>query len=187
MTIKLGSLISQDVKDQLMAQAKFLRAWNYFMLVRYYGAVPLMTEETDVTAEVLNPTLARAPIAQVYDLIVNDLLFATQHLPPAWGADDRARPAADAAKTLLAKVYITMAGYPMNDPTNYVKARDMAKEVVEAGNYYLVPNVEDVFKLENEFGSEFMWGFHNSVEEYVIEPQIYLPGEMAGGWGDVQA
>ena len=48
---------------------------------------------------------------------------------------NRARPAADAAKTLLAKVYITMAGYPMNDPSNYVKARDMAKQVIDAGNY----------------------------------------------------
>ncbi len=175
-------VVAQDVKDQLMAQAKFLRAWNYFMLVRYYGDVPLITEATDVTSS----EIMRAPITEVYDLIVNDLLFATQNLPPSWGADDQARPAADAAKTLLAKVYITMAGYPMNDPTNYVKARDMAKQVVEEGNYSLVPNVEDVFKMENEFGTEFMWSFHNSTEEYVIEPQIYLPGEMAGGWGDVK-
>jgi hypothetical protein len=173
---------SEDVKNQLMAQAKFLRAWNYFMLVRYYGDVPLITETTDLT----KTDITRAPIADVYDLIVNDLLFATQNLPPVWSDEGKARPTADAAKTLLAKVYITMATAPMNDASKYANARDMAKQVIDAGNYSLVPNVEDVFKMDKEFGPEFMWSFHNSQEEYVIEPQIWLPGAMANGWGDVK-
>lgn len=174
--------VSQEDQDKLMGEAKFLRAWNYFMLVRYYGDVPLITETTDATS----PDLTRTPIAQVYDLITSDLLFAAQHLPPVWDADGRARPTADAAKTLLAKVYITMATAPMNDASNYLKARDMAKQVMDAGNYSLVPDVADVFKLDKEFGPEFMWSFHNSQEEYVIEPQIWLPGVMAGGWGDIK-
>jgi hypothetical protein len=173
--------VSQEIQDQLMAQAKFLRAWNYFMLVRYYGDIPLITETTDVKIDI-----ARTPIADVYSFIVSDLLFATQNLPVSWPAEGQARPTADAAKTLLAKVYITMATAPMNDASNYAKARDMAKQVIDAGNYSLVPNVEDVFKLDKEFGPEFMWSFHNSQEEYVIEPQIWLPGEMAGGWGDIK-
>ncbi|HQG77295.1 MAG TPA: RagB/SusD family nutrient uptake outer membrane protein [Bacteroidales bacterium] len=174
--------ISQEKADELMAQAKFLRGWNYFMLVRYYGGVPLIEETTDATRD----DIPRASVAEVYDLIVNDLLFATQHLPVKWGEENKARPAADAAKTLLAKVYITMAGFPLNETSNYAKARDMAKQVIDAGNYWLVPDVEDVFEMENTFGPEFMWCFHNSEEEYVIEPQIWLPGEMAGGWGDTR-
>ena len=173
---------SQEQKDELMAQAKFLRGWNYFMLVRYYGDIPLITETTDVVKE----EITRSPIADVYNFIVSDLTFATEHLPASWGADNRARPTQDAARTLLAKVYITMATAPMNDASNYAKARDMAKQVMDAGIYSLVPDVADVFKLENEYGPEFMWGFHNSPEEYVIEPQIWLPGDMAGGWGDVK-
>ena len=175
------STTAQEEQDILMAQAKFLRAWNYFMLVRYYGDVPLIIETTDVTST----EIIRAPIAEVYDLIANDMLFASQHLPAVWGSEDRARPTADVAKAMLSKVYITMATAPMNDASNYIKARDMAKQVMDAGNYSLVPNVADVFKLDKEFGPEFMWSFHNSPEEYVIEPQIWLPGEMAGGWGDI--
>mgnify|MGYP003817761121 CR=1 FL=1 len=174
--------ISQEKADELMAQAKFLRGWNYFMLVRYYGGVPLIEETTDATRD----DIPRASVAEVYDLIVNDLLFATQHLPVKWGEENKARPAADAAKTLLAKVYITMAGFPLNETSYYAKARDMAKQVIDAGNYWLVPDVEDVFEMENTYGPEFMWCFHNSEEEYVIEPQIWLPGEMAGGWGDTR-
>jgi hypothetical protein len=180
---KLGNSVEQEVKDQLMAQAKFLRAWNYFSLVRLYGDVPLITETTDV----INSELVRAPIADVYNLIVSDLLFATQNLPEEWPAEQNARPTADVARGILAKVYITMATNPMNDATKYAAARDMAKEVMDGGRYSLVPKVWDVFKMENEFGPEFMWSWHNSEEEYVIEPQIWLPGEMAGGWGDVTA
>lgn len=176
------STTPQEDQDILMAQARFLRGWNYFMLVRYYGDVPIISEITDVTST----EITRAPIAEVYDFIVNDMLFATQHLPEVWGSENRARPTSDVARAMLAKVYITMATAPMNDASNYVKARDMAKQVMDAGNYSLVPDVADVFKLESEFGPEFMWSFHNSPEEYVIEPQIWLPGEMAGGWGDVK-
>jgi hypothetical protein len=158
---QLGSSVTQEVKDQLMAQAKFLRAWNYFFLVRYYGDVPIITETTDVVAD----KIVRAPVADVYNFIVSDLLFATQHLPVAWGEDKKAVPTMDVAKALLAKVYITMA---------------------TAHNYSLIPDVADVFKLENGNGPEMMWSFHNSAEEYVIEPQIWLPGDMAGGWGDVK-
>jgi starch-binding outer membrane protein, SusD/RagB family len=180
---KLGTSVSQDVKDQLMAQARFLRGWNYFFLARLYGDVPLITENTNVVTE----EITRAPLADVYAFIVEDMLFATQHLPVSWPGDQQARPTADVAKTMLAKVYITMAGFPLQDASKYVNARDMAKQVMDAGNYHLVPVVEDVFKLENTFGPEMMWSFHNSPEEYVIEPQVYLPGDMANGWGDITA
>jgi len=175
--------VTDEVKNQLMAEGRFLRAWNYFTLVRLYGDIPLIDETTDLA----NAEILRTPVADVNDFIVEDLLFATQYLPVSWSDEDKARPTMDVAKTLLAKVYITMATAPMNDASKYADARNMAKEVIDAGNYQLVPNVEDVFKMENEFGPEFMWSFHNSEEEYVIEPQIWLPGEMAGGWGDVTA
>jgi hypothetical protein len=103
----------------------------------------------------------------------------------SWPDVNQGRPSVDAAKTLLAKVYITMAGFPMNEPSNYAKARDMAKQVIDAGTHSLVPEVDKVFALENSYGSEMLWSFHNSQDEDVIEPQIWLPGEMADGWGDV--
>lgn len=180
---KLGSGVTQEVKDQLMAEAKFLRAFNYFWLVRLYGDIPLILENTDV----IKAEITRAPVADVYKQIVEDLLFATQNLPEVQPAGNNARPNADVARGILAKVYITMATAPLNATANYVNARAMAKQVIDGGRYSLVPAVEDVFNMDYEFGPEFMWAFHNSEEEYVIEPQIWLPGDMAGGWGDVTA
>ena len=69
------------------------------MLVRYYGDVPLIIETTDVT----NPEISRATIAEVYDLIVNDLLFATQNLPEVWGDDKKARPTCRCSKNPACK------------------------------------------------------------------------------------
>jgi len=180
---KLGTSVSQEKKDELMAEAKFLRAFNYFWLVRLYGDVPLILEKTDV----IKQEISRAPVADVYKQIVEDMLFAIEHLPDVWPSDGIARPTADVARGILAKVYITMATAPMNATANYANARTMAKQVMDGGRYSLVPAVEDVFNMTNEFGPEFMWAFHNSEEEYVIEPQIWLPGEMADGWGDVTA
>ncbi|HEX8038035.1 MAG TPA: RagB/SusD family nutrient uptake outer membrane protein [Chryseosolibacter sp.] len=180
---KLGPTISQDIKDELMAQAKFIRAFNYFNLVRLWGPVPLITEETDVITD----PIKRAPIDEVYALIEQDLLFAIAHLPDTWPEDKHGRPAKGAAKTLLAKVYITMATAPMNNTSYYTKARDMAADVIDDGIYSLVPDINEVFALENAYGPEVMWSFNASEDDNSTPPQIWLPGSMADGWGDFKA
>lgn len=179
----LGTAASQQVKDELMAQARFLRAFNYFSLVRLFGAVPLITEETNVVTD----EIVRTPVVDVYNQIEADLLFATQHLPETWSEDKQGRPAAGAAKTLLAKVYITMATAPLNNATFYTKARDMAADVMDDGIYSLVTDVDQVFALENAYGPEIMWSFNASEDDNSTPPQIWLPGEMADGWGDFKA
>jgi len=180
---KLGTSASQEEKDQLMAQAKFVRAWNYFSLVRLWGDVPLITETTNV----VTGEITRTPTRDVYALIESDLQFAVANLPDSWPPEQHGRPAKAAAKTLLAKVYITMATAPLNDASYYVKARDMAADVLDDGTYSLVPDIEKVFALENAYGPEIMWSFNASEDDESTPPQIYLPGSMADGWGDTGA
>ncbi len=177
----LGNSATQETKDQLMAQAKFVRAFNYFCLVRLWGPVPLITETTDVVAG----EITRAPITEVYELIESDLLFAVANLPEEWPPKQIGRPSKDAARTLLSKVYITMATAPLNITAQYVKARDMAKLVIDGGNYSLVHDVADVFKFENAYGPEIIWSFNAAQNDPSTEPQIWLPGSMADGWGDI--
>lgn len=180
---KLGTAYSQADKDVLMAQARFLRAFNYFSLVRLFGDVPLITEDTNPAED----AIVRTPTADVYNFIESDLLFAIQHLPDTWPDDKQGRPAKGAAKTLLAKVYITMATAPLNNTSYYAKARDMAADVMDDGIYSLVPDVDEVFALENAYGPEIMWSFNASEDDNSTPPQIWLPGEMADGWGDFKA
>ncbi|MEJ7677173.1 MAG: RagB/SusD family nutrient uptake outer membrane protein [Segetibacter sp.] len=155
----LGAGISQDVYDLLMAQAKFLRAYNYFMLVRMFGALPLLTEDIQ---DPITAKIGRSPIADVYKLIVSDFTEAAGNLPSEWPTSQQGRPTSGAAKGLLAKVYLTMATAPLNDVSNYQKAADLAKQVMQEGNYSLVPDITKVFSVETKYGPEMMWSFNSN-------------------------
>lgn len=143
----------------LMGQAKFLRAWNYFMLVRLFGGVPLVTDKT------IDPSTAKIPrssIEEVYGLIISDFEYAISTLPASWPSSQRGRPTRDAAKGLLAKAYLTMATYPLNKSEYYQKAADMAKQVIDGGEYQLVQDINDVFSFATEYGPEMMWSFNSN-------------------------
>jgi hypothetical protein len=186
-SIKNGNITGEDqaTVDALEAQGKFLRAHNYFMLVRMFGGVPLITEDTPDPIQ--NP-MARASIADVYDLIVSDLTFAAEKLPESW-EDAPGKPTSGAAKSMLAKVYLTMATYPLNDAANYQNAADMAWQVIEPGTYALVDSVVDVFNLANKYGPEMIWSYNSTYDDIATDPQIwtsesYLALDGNGGWGD---
>ena len=105
-SIKDGSLswdpnMTPETIDPLVAQAKFLRGFNYFYLVRMFGGVPLITEDTPDPSLVSMP---RAAVAEVYALIIEDLTFAEEYLPEVWEGRP-GRPTGTAAKGLLAKVH----------------------------------------------------------------------------------
>ncbi len=84
---------------------------------------------------------------------------------------------------MLAKVYLTMATAPLNATMNYAKARDMAADLMDDGTNALVPNVFDVFKLENKYGPEMMWSFNSTSDDPATDGQIWTP-EIMDGWGD---
>lgn len=177
---QLGATVSQEEKDQLMGQAKFLRGFNYFSLVRLYGKIPLITEETNVVKD----EITRKPITEVYDFIINDLQTGVQYLPDTWPADKIGRPAKGAAKGLLAKVYLTMATAPLKDAANFINARDMAFDVMDDG-YSLVEDVSEVFLTENKYSSEMMFSFNATEDDPSTAPQTWMPGSMAFGWSDI--
>jgi hypothetical protein len=76
-----------------------------------------------------------------------------------------------------------MATAPLNDVSNYKKAADLATEIMQEGNYKLVPDITKVFSLETKYGPEMMWSFNSNYADINTDPQIYRPGQL-GGWGD---
>lgn len=180
--INKGSIsdATQEEIDVLLGQAKLMRGYNYFALVRYFGDVPLYTEHNEDPS--LNPQ-PRAPISEVYDLIISDLTFASEKLPLTWGSDKIGRPTRGAAKGLLAKAYITMATAPLNETSNYAKARDAAKSCMEDGVHGLVPNIFDLFKTENKYSREMMWSFNANNISQSTHNQMFTPGDL-DGWSN---
>lgn len=105
---------SAALATRLTAEARFLRAFFYFDLIKYFGKVPLI--DHPVTAIEAN-TIKRSAISDVYAFIIADLQFAIANLPanysgvfPAYGATDVGRVTRYAAEAILAKVYMTRSG-----------------------------------------------------------------------------
>ena len=187
--IKNGSLskFEQGQVDEIVAQARFLRAFNYFYLVRMFGGLPILTEDTP--DPVTTPITTRSSVAEVYDLIVQDFTYAAETLPSKTDLDGATpgRPTSGAAKGFLAKVYLTMATAPLNDASKYADAERLSKEVIDSHEYDLTPGIWEVFMRDNKFGDETLWSFHSTADDPQTDMNIGKPGEIDGYDGDLVA
>jgi hypothetical protein len=177
--IKKGSLgsIDQEIKDELVGQAKFLRAYNYFMLVRMFGGVPLLTEDSpDPVVE----SIGRSTVEEVYAQIESDFTDAIAKLPETWPGQP-GKPTKGAAKSLLAKVYLTMATAPLNEISNYAKAANMAWDVIQSNAYKLEDDVYNVFQNSHKYGPEMIWSLDANDMDRATDPHTYAP-DFLGGW-----
>lgn len=101
--VSASSTLSPAVKNQLLGEAKFMRAFCHFYLVNFFGDVPLILN-TDVIA---NSNKPKTPKAEVYAAIIQDLKDAKSLLVPAYpGNGERTRPNKTAATLLLSRVYL---------------------------------------------------------------------------------
>ncbi len=152
--------VSESELAEIIGQAKFIRAFNYFNLVRLYGDVPLITENS---ANPVSNAYERTSVMGVYSQITLDLEDAAKTLPGSW-ANAPGRPTKWVAKGLLSKVYLTMATAPLKQTDNYVKAAALAKEVIDNKVFTLIPNVADVFKIDSKHESEMMFAFEATTD-----------------------
>ena len=126
---------------RLLGEAHFLRAWYYFDLIRMFGHIPLITEPVNLESEQLRPQ--QADPEAVYELIVQDLTTAEASGLP-W-ADASGRVSLGAVKSLLAEVYLTMAGYPLQKGEAYYGlAAEKAKEVIDSEQFSLFDSYDDL-------------------------------------------
>lgn len=118
------------------AEAKFLRAYAYFKLVRLFSDVPLVTTVVGPTDN--EALFTRIPEAQIYAQIVEDLLEAIDVLDNS----SKSRASRAAAQGLLAKVYLTQAS------PNYAGAQQLCEAIINSGEFDLESNYSDVFYSE---------------------------------------
>jgi starch-binding outer membrane protein, SusD/RagB family len=154
--------IAEATKTIRVAEARFLRAHYYFLLVQMYGPVHLTLEETTTVITTAN----RTPVKEIYDVIVEDLEFAVANLPadkPAdWG-----RAYKPAAEHMLAKVLLTRGYIPeAAQPDDFTRAAQLAKNVFTNYRYLsLVPRFVDIWDIDNQLNSEVVWSV-----QYTADP-----------------
>lgn len=170
--------------ERLIAEAKFLRAYTYFFLVRGWGAVPIQGE---ITFENGNPIIdpeadlsVRVPKEEVYDYIEQDLLDAIAILPNKsdYSAANLGRVTKGAAQALLAKVHLYQEEWQL--------ALDYANAVINSGEYGLEENYEDIWREYSENGIESIFEIQARGEEIAHGVQQYSTTQGArgaSGWG----
>lgn len=147
------TVVSTTARDNYLAETYFLRAYYYFNLVRLFGSVPL---KTTPTTDLNNVQLSKAPVADIYNQIVSDLQTADK-AGLQW-TDKTGHVSKGAIESLLAKVYMTMAGYPLNKGNEYYqKAYDMAKNVISSNQFSVFTNYADLRNPSNYNSGEHIF------------------------------
>ena len=166
-----------------MGEARALRALCYFELVRWFGNITLTTDPMYAYKNTLSEMEQDDPV-KVYEQIEKDLLYAAEVLP--YATDDNLRTSNDfrfskgAALGLLAKVYATWAGYPVQDESKWEKAAETAKILIDSGKHALLTE-----GVDGDSGYEQLWwNTCNGVwdpTESLIEISFYSPTSTASG------
>jgi starch-binding outer membrane protein, SusD/RagB family len=201
--------IDEELKARIIGEAKFLRALNYFNLVRCFGEVPLRTEPVKPGEE----GLPVSPIEDIYDVIISDFIYAADN---CWGfneardgyVNDIGRVTKASAHAMLAKVYLQIAsskrtaseGNLGNERYNgisgatesyYQLAKDQCDLVLNESGYQLVSSLEEwkkIFDPTNGNNPEMLFEVQGSsiVGQGTAVSNLFSPrgaGLSGGGWG----
>uniref|UniRef100_UPI0040276094 RagB/SusD family nutrient uptake outer membrane protein n=1 Tax=Prevotella sp. TaxID=59823 RepID=UPI0040276094 len=184
---------SESVKNTAMGECLAWKAMAYFYMVRIWGDVPIVHDNsTEIAAGDYNSKY-KVKAADVYEYIVMTLEKAIELLPES---NDPGRIDRWGAKALLAKVYLAKSGINCNgngqrDENDLAKAAQYAKDVIDNSGKKLMENYEDIFKGENNNCEESLIGWRWTAEQQNYTCGNCLTSELAPAgfceyqsWGD---
>ena len=148
------NVADEDNREKYAAEARFLRAYAYFNLVRLFGDVPFVTSVIEPTDD-QTPLFTRIPQAVIYEQIIEDLDYAVTNLDNTY----KSRASRAAAQGVLAKVYMT------KENPDYLEAQLLCEAIMEA-DYQLEDSFYDVFysELNSEIIFAIQYQAGNSLE-----------------------
>ena len=196
-----------DKAEEWIAEAKFVRAYTYFYLVKRYGGVPLLQEPQDMTGNNEDLYVARSSHKACIDFILEDLDYAIEHMTATKTVGRANKYVAAALKSRVALYAgsvaryggkfdhtvegVQVCGIPSADANSYFKQAYDAATVVEQGGYELyekdadkAKNFQKVFlDAENSDESIFIrqYNLNNSVHSF---DAVYCPHRMTTTYGD---
>lgn len=160
-------------KPRFEAEAKYIRAYFYFILARNFGTPPVVDR---LVESISDARIGNSQPGEVWDLIESDLQFAQENLPDTWNTENTGRATSFAATALLGKVKLFRAQW-MNQSSKYSEAVTEFNKVVNSGQ----------FKLIDNYGNNFDEGDENNAES-VFEIQMtrgdfntWLPNDFGLG------
>lgn len=145
--------MNETKKQDILSQARFIRALTYFDLVRFYGGVPIQKEPVN---EVEAMKIPRQTALKTYDFIISELEELKNQLNEKYV--DNSKPSAIVAKALLAQVYLMRCGYPYYT-NEWDKVRDYCLEVINTAPFdqAMTWDWTKIFSAEGEKSPEFIF------------------------------
>lgn len=185
---------SQACKNKCIGEALTWKAFAYFFMVRTFGEVPIIHDNTALIASGNVNKVQKVQRADIYEYIIMTLEKALELLPKKTGGfADYERIDYYAAEALLAKVYLTRAGVSGTlSADDLKKAADYAKDVIDNSGRTLTPNYEDVFRLKgfNQTGEcliSWLWkcGRDPWTQQNTLQSDLAMTGFDENGdcWG----
>ncbi|MEO8720556.1 MAG: RagB/SusD family nutrient uptake outer membrane protein [Ginsengibacter sp.] len=135
-------------KDRYIGEAKMLRAYFYWNLVRIFGGVPIINNVLESEAEIASATV-RASKEEVYVFIEKDLTDAIASLPLTISASENGRVSKGTAEALLAKVYLY--------EKKWAQSKAMCDAIISSNQYSLDPDYSKIWREVGEFSPESIW------------------------------
>ena len=175
MVVMPNAPVTDVLKKRTIAEAKFLRAYYYFELVKNYGDCVLYTN-LPTSADLL----LRSPAKDVYLQIVKDLQEASADLPEVdvYAVADKGRATKGAALALLSRAYLFME--------DYANAETTAQSLIQSNKYDLLPNYEDLWKVSNPWSKESLFEigyFPDTKFSTGVRATTMTWATSDGGWG----
>ena len=185
-----ATTVKDSIKNAGIGECRFMRALAYYYLVSNWGPVPVIYDNVKQMADV---NVKRNTVESIWQLIIMDLRYAAENLPPVAFADGRLTKYA--AEGMLARMYLTRAGVGKSgtrSQSDLDSAKYYAADVINNGPYKLQANYADLFKGENHnssnnnkeslFSIQWMpikdpWGVNNSFQAYMARN-----GDITGSW-----
>ncbi|WP_176420171.1 RagB/SusD family nutrient uptake outer membrane protein [Lutibacter flavus] len=188
-----GEDVPQDLVNNVVGEAKFIRATAYFYLVRIFGAVPIILDNVEYVDQAEIP---KNTVDDIYTLIKKDLEFAATNCYSkirGGNFDANAKVSSGSAKAMLSKVYLYEENYQM--------AYTLSNEVISSGEFKLLGGTEedgypgsyyDLFLTENDNNPEtifsLQWGTSGEYAEGNAVQSLYGASGITGfsdGWSAI--
>lgn len=138
---------NRKITEVYIAEARTIRALMYFELVRNWKNITLVKNTKEAAAHA--STFKQNDPVEVYEYIEKELTEAAEVIP--WATQDTVRPGNDhmvskaSALGLLARVYTTWAGYPLQDETKWLKAKEVCEQIITSGKHDLLEDYEKLW------------------------------------------
>ncbi|WP_347158400.1 RagB/SusD family nutrient uptake outer membrane protein [Pontibacter chitinilyticus] len=181
-----GAGVSDAIKKHVIAEARFMRATAYAMLVMNYGPVPIIENNVDLLN---SPQVKRNDVESVWEFITRDYLYAAENLPST--PLQPGRVTKWSAEGMLARTYLTRAGVGGSMNQEYLdKAKEYAERVITMSGNALLANYADLFKFPYDNNAESLfeqqwvyttnYGYANTMVSQITYSNDIANGD---GWG----